>query len=206
MKSRLIRISVVLFFMQFPESPVLSGARKKALDAFMRHAANSLKELKKEAKSGIESELFELMELNLANTPIYFYPRKVMRANPFFVTQGENVSFYRIIQIGGMRRIERKSYINLPVEHIFKGEKMSLDGILTLCHEYAHFPKPKLREFALAHRISLEQAEELLADVLSAKLAVKMGFPKKQVIAHFAGREIVYGALPYREFILRAIG
>jgi hypothetical protein len=188
------------------EKPVLGGKRRKALDSFMQHAAKALEELKKGAKSSISRELFELMELNLANTPIYFYPRRAMRANPFFVTQGENVSYYKIIQIGGMRRIERESFINLPAEHIFSSDKMTLDGILTLSHEYAHFPKPKLSEFARANRISFTQAEELMADVLSAKLAVKMGFSKEQVITHFSGREIVYGAMPYRQFILRAIG
>ncbi|MCX6801698.1 MAG: hypothetical protein NT067_01150 [Candidatus Diapherotrites archaeon] len=171
------------------EKPVLGGKRRKALD-----------------KSSISRELFELMELNLANTPIFFYPRRAMRVSPYSVTQGENVSYYKIIQIGGMRRIERESFINLPAEHIFEGDKMTLGGILTLSHEYAHFPKPKLMEFAVANGISFTQAEELMADVLSAKLAVKMGFSKEQVISHFAGREIVYGSMPFRQFILRAIG
>ncbi len=193
--------------------PVLTKKRRKALDSFLSNAAKALNELKREARTQIVRDMFELMLENVARTPIYFYPSRVLRANYYrkgnrvgvSVTQGENVSYYRVIQIGGLRRVERKSYINLPAGHVFSGDKMTLDGILTLCHEYAHFPKPKLLEFAEKHAMDAGTAEELLADVLSAKLAVKMGFPKREVMAHFAGREIVYGAIPFRDFILRAI-
>lgn len=194
--------------------PVLTKKRRKALDSFLSNAAKALNELKKEARTQVVKDMFELMLENFARTPIYFYPSRVLRAKYYShggrlgvsVTEGENVSYYRIIRIGGLRHVERKSYINLPAGHVFSGDKIRLDGILTLCHEYAHFPKPKLLEFAEAHSISAGIAEELMADVLSAKLAVKMGFPKREVMAHFAGREIVYGKIPFREFILRAIG
>ncbi len=200
--------------MAFFKKPILSNKRKKALDAFLVHAVQALKELEKEARNPLVKSLFEAMAENVARTPIYFYPSKVLRANFYShggrlsvsVTKGENVSIFKIIQIGGRHIIKRESFINLPAAHVFKGEKMTLDGILTLCHEYAHFPKPKILEFAKIHSMSVTQAEELFADVLSAKLAVKMGFPKNEVIRHFSGREIVYGKIPYREFILRAIG
>lgn len=193
--------------------PILTKKRKKALDSFLSNAIKSLKELRKETKSRIVKEMYELMLENVARTPIYFYPSKILRAKFYShggriglgITQGENVSVFKIIQIGGMKKIVRKSFINLPAEHVFKGDKISLAGILTLCHEYAHFPKPKLFEFAEKHNMTPGQAEELLADALSAKLAVKMGFKKEEVIAHFAGREIVYGNIPFKEFILRAI-
>ncbi len=194
--------------------PVLTKKRRKALDSFLSNAAKALNELKKEAKSQVVKDLFDLMLENVARTPIYFYPSRILRASYYrhgerigvSVTQGENVSYYRVIQIGGLRRVERKSYINLPAGHVFSGDKMTLDGILTLSHEYAHFPKPKLLEFAEAHGMDAGTAEELFADVLSAKLAVKLGFSRQQVMAHFAGREIVYGTIPFKEFILRAIG
>ncbi len=199
--------------MGFFSKPVLSKKRRNALDSFVANAAKALKELKKGSK-GVERGLYELMLENVANTPVYFYPKKILRANFYShggragmgITQGENVSFYKIIQIGGMRKITRKSFINLPAEHVFRGDKMTLDGILTICHEYAHFPKPKLAEFAKKNRLGHETAEELLADALSAKLAVKLGFSREQVIRHFAGREIVYGKIPFKQFILRAIG
>lgn len=197
--------------MGFFSKPVLTKKRRKCLNSFLSNAVKALKELKKESKSQVSKELFELMLENLTKTPIYFYPAKALRAKFYSqgkragVTQGENVSFYKIIQIGGVKKISRESFINLPAEHIFHRDKMTLDGILTLCHEYAHFPKPKLKEFAEKNSIHPRQAEELLADALSAKLAVKMGFPKKQVIAHFSGREIVYGKIPFKKFILRAI-
>jgi len=196
------------------EKPILSRKRKKALDSFLANAVKALKELERAAKNSLVKELFEAMAENVARTPIYFYPRKALRANFYSqggrigmsITKGENVSFFKIIQIGGIRRVSRKSFINLPAGHIFSGDKMTMDGILTLCHEYAHFPKPKLARFAEKHSMGTGQAEELFADVLSAKLAVKMGFPKEEIIRHFSGREIVYGSIPFKEFILRAIG
>ncbi|MCD6478507.1 MAG: hypothetical protein J7L44_01320 [Candidatus Diapherotrites archaeon] len=122
------------------------------------------------------------------------------------VVKGENVTLFKIIQIGGKRLIVKKNFINLPAEHIFSGEKLSLDGILTLCHEYAHFPKPMLASFARAIKLNPNQAEELLADMLAAKLAVALGFKKEHVLIHFAGREIVYGGFPYLAYIERAMG
>jgi len=200
--------------MGFFSKPVLTKKRRKALDSFVGNAVKALKELKKQARAKIVKDMFELMLGNVVNTPIYFYPSRFLRAKFYSqggrigaaVTKGENVCYIKVIQIGGWRKIKRESFINLPAEHIFHGDKMTLDGILTLCHEYAHFPKPKLAEFAEQHGMYEEQAEELLADVLSARLAVKLGFPKQEVMTHFSGREIVYGRIPFREFILRAIG
>jgi len=200
--------------MGFFSKPVLTKKRRKTLDSFLSNAGKALKELKKESKTGIGKDMFELMLENVKNTPIHFYPSKILRAQYYTqggrigmsVTQGENISYYRIIQIGGLKRIERKSFINLPAEHVFRGDKMTLDGLLTLCHEYAHFPKPKLMEFANKYKMYPDTAEELMADVLSAKLAVKLGFPKQQVINHFSGREVVYGRMPFKRFILKAIG
>ncbi|GEM_PF-2739514 len=195
------------------EKPIITKKRKKQLDAFLAKAVQSLKELRKEARNPLVKDLFDAMAENVARTPIYFYPARALRASFYSqggrmgmsVTKGENVSVFKIIQIGGMRTIRRESFINLPAEHVFRGEKMTLDGILTLCHEYAHFPKPKLAEFSAKQGMGKGQAEELFADVLSAKLAVKMGFPKKEVLRHFSGREIVYGSIPFREFIVRAV-
>jgi len=198
--------------MAFFSKPVMTKKRRKVLDSFLSNTVKALKEMRKEEKNRIVKDLFDLMTQNVARTPIYFYPRKILRANFYSqggriemgVTQGENVSYFKIIQIGGTTKIERKSFINLPSEHVFDGDKMTLNGLLTLCHEYAHFPKPKLGEFAKKFGLGSTQAEELLADMLSAKLAVKMGFPKKEVVKHFSGREIVYGRFPFKEFISKA--
>ena len=139
--------------MGFFSKPVLTKKRRKTLDSFLANAVKALKELKKSARSRIVKDMYELMLKNVANTPIYFYPSRLLRANFFSfggrtgmsVTKGENVSLYKIIQIGGWRKIVRESFINLPAEHIFSGDKMTLDGILwveggvpymVFCHEW----------------------------------------------------------------------
>ncbi len=193
---------------------ILTKKRKHALDTFRAHAIKALERLQKEARSDLERLLFERMQMNVEYMPIFFYPGGTLRYSlqkfgnkiGVSVIKGENVTLFKIIQIGGKRLIIKKNFINLPAEHIFAGEKLSLDGILTLCHEYAHFPKPMLASFAKAIKLSPGQAEELLADMLAAKLAVALGFKKENVLMHFAGREIVYGSFPYFAYIERAMG
>jgi len=183
------------------------------MDAFRAQAIKALEKLENGSQTKIERFLFAHMRANIERTPIFFYPGGTLRYAVqrigsrvgISVVQGENVTMLRIIQIGGRRIIERKNFINLPAEHIFAGEKLSMDGILTLCHEYAHFPKPKIRAFAQRLGLLPEQAEELLADMLAAKLAIALGFGKQAVLKHFAGREIVYGKFPYFTYIGRAI-
>lgn len=192
--------------------PILTSKRRKSLDSFRAHAVKALKELAKTASDKISREIFEGMVYSVESTPIYFYPRKVLKATflpgtgiPISATMGENVNQIQIIQQGSQQYLIRTNFINLPAEHVFEGEKLSMNGIFTLSHEYAHFPKPLISEFASRHGILHETAEELIADILSAKLAVKLGYPKEHVLEHFAGREIVYGRFPFKKFIENAV-
>lgn len=192
--------------------PILTGKRRKSLDSFRQHAVKALKDLAKNAPDSLSREIFEGMIYSVESTPIYFYPRKVLKATflpgtsiPISATMGENVNQIQIIQQGSHQYLIRTNFINLPAEHVFEGEKLSMNGIFTLSHEYAHFPKPSISEFASKHGILHETAEELIADILSAKLAVKLGYPKEHVLKHFSGREIVYGMFPFRKFIENAV-
>ena len=121
------------------------------------------------------------------------------------MTKGENVKQIRIIQQGNRFLIQSIAHINLPAEHIFSGNRLTLEGVFTLCHEYSHFPKPGVMVFAQHNRMGLEQAEEFLADMLAAKLAKQLGYSKQTILEQLAGREIVYGAIPFKQKILRAI-
>ena len=189
----------------------ISKRRKNALTAFRKDAVNALKYLQKNAKTKLDKHLYELMEGNVRNTPIMFYPRKVLRQNvyrigPYLsssVTMGEHVNSITIKQQGNQVFVLRHHHINFPSEHLFEGDKITINGIFTLAHEYAHFPKPAIGSFAAKNGLTSEQAEELMADMLSAKLAVTLGYPKDRVLEHFAGREIVYGGFPFREWIQR---
>jgi len=192
---------------------ILTKKRVKAVNDFRKRAIQALKELAKKEKDENTRFLYERMIENVENTPVVFYPRKSLRETVFTVggrvfssvTRGENVNVIKIIQRGNQRFILRSNYINLPAEHLFEGNSLTIEGIFTLAHEYAPFPKPALHLFARAHGLRLKQAEELLADMLAAKLAAKMGFKKENILGHFAGREIVYGSFPFYDFIERAV-
>ena len=195
-------------------SRILTKGRKRALDGFRKNAILVLEKLAKNAKDGTTRELYMHMQRNVLRTPIWFYPsasltKKIEISHGMVfasVTKGENVNLIKLIQTPQGSVIVRSNFINLPAEHIFSGDKMSIPGIFTISHEYAHFPKPKINEFAKRLGISGESAEELLADILASKLAVALGYPKEGVLALLSGRQLVYGAFPFEKFILKAIG
>lgn len=187
----------------------MTKKRKDALTLFRRDAVKALHYLQKHAKQKLDRRLYELMEANVRNTPIMFYPRRILRKTSYSigpyvsssVTMGEHVNAIKILQKGSQVFVIRSHYINLPSEHLFEGDKLTIRGIFTLAHEYAHFPKPAIGKFAAKNNLTSGQAEELMADMLAAKLAVTLGYPKERVLQHFAGREIVYGGFPFREWI-----
>ena len=195
--------------MGFFQKPILSRKRTKELDRFRHGAINALNELAKHAPDDKVRHLYNRMAQNVERTPLVFYPRRNLKAKIYrmsgrifgTVTKGEHVNKITIMQKGKDRFVITSDYINLPAEHVFDGEKLSIGGIFTLSHEYAHFPKPDIGSFAAAYGISEGQAEELLADLLAAKLAVKMGYPKANVLHHFRGREVVYGSFPFKKVI-----
>ena len=199
--------------MAFWQKPILTRHRKKALDEFRRKAVAALNDLERRTKNPVVKNLYRQMAVSVSKTPIYFYPRHNLREKIYgtmgrlsvAVTKGENINVIKIVQQGPHKFLVRDNYINLPSEHIFVGDRLSIDGIFTLAHEYAHFQKGLIRPFAQAYGLSLRQAEELMADVLAAKLAVTMGFPRHKVLGHFAGREIVYGGFPFWQFIEKAL-
>ena len=199
--------------MGFFKKPIITKKRKKALDNFRKHAISALKELQKDASDDLSKSLYSLMQCNVEKTPIYFFPRRSLRERIFAgggriiasVVKGEHVNQITIYQRGSQRFMVKSDFINMPAEHVFEGDKLTIDGIFTLAHEYGHFSKPAIAGFAAHYSLGSEQAEELLADVLSAKLSVKMGYPKEHVLGHFAGRGIVYGSFPFRKTILKAV-
>lgn len=199
--------------MGFFQKPVLTKKRRKELDRFRSAAIKALSELAKRAPNDEVRQLYERMAHNVEKTPLVFYPRRNLKEKIFrlrgrifgTVTKGEHVNRITIVQQGMHRFVIMSDYINLPAEHVFDGEKLSISGIFTLSHEYAHFPKPQIASFASAYSLGAGQAEELLADLLAAKLAVKMGYPKEHVLKHFRGRGVVYGTFPFEKFIKEAV-
>lgn len=192
---------------------ILNDKRRDAVTAFRKKAIATLEELARESKSEIDKELYYHMIENVKNNPLVFYPRKnikeeIVNYGPFqsvSVTKGEHVNAYTQITQGSKQYVVKSDYINLPAEHVFHGDKMTVDGVFTIAHEYAHFPKPVLGPFAQRYRLNHEQAEELAADILSAKLAAKLGFSEEQIMPHFYGREIVYGSFPFMAWIKKVV-
>ncbi len=192
---------------------ILSEERKKALNEFRKQAVKALEELEKSAKDEFEKGIYSAMSDSIRQTPIYFFPRKSLResihkfAGMVFgsVVKGENVKSIRIVQQGKRFFIQSLAHINLPAEHVFEGSNLTIAGIFTLCHEYAHFPKPGVSSFAFHNNLSLEQAEELLSDVLAAKLAKKIGYSRQTILEQISGREIVYGSIPFKKMVLKAL-
>ena len=199
--------------MFFFKKKILTKERIKAVNDFRKTAVKALKELEKSTKDQASKVVYKRMLRNVQTTPVYFYPRRNMKETVFkagnrifsSVVKGEHVNVIKILQKGSQRFLLKSDFINLPAEHMFDGDKMTIEGIFTLSHEYAHFPKPALGRFAKANKITFTQAEELMADTLSAKLAVKMGYPKEFVLGHFYGRELVYGKIPFKRFIWNAV-
>jgi len=192
---------------------IITKRRKHALDNFRKKAFLAVKELEKNTKNETLKHVYSRFADSIANTPILFYPRHTLRTTVYniggrlgmSVVRGEHVNSIKVVQKGRERFLIKSDYINLPAEHIFNGDELSIQGIFTLCHEYGHFPKPGLLEFAQSLGLNLEQAEELTADILAAKVAVKLGYPKENVLGHFRGREVVYGDKPFQEYILKSV-
>ncbi len=200
--------------MGFFKKRILSKKRKKAIDEFRKNAVRALEELKRDSKDSLSRQIYSKMIHNVEHTTIKFFPRRSLRETIFggggrifaSVVKGEHVNQIKIYQKGNQMFVVKSDFINLPAGHVFNKDRLTIDGIFTLSHEYAHFPKPALVGFAKANAMSYDQAEELFADMLSAKLAVKLGYPKDKILNHFSGRGIVYGRVPFRAFILKAIG
>lgn len=201
--------------MGFWQKPIITRKRKKQLDIFRKAALWALDDLAKKAPNEDVRFLYERMAHNVKNTRIVFHDRKNLKEKIFrfggrivgkSVTKGEHVNTVTIQQMGDQKFMIKDDYINLPAHHVFDGEKLSIDGIFTLAHEYGHFPKGENAEsFAVAYGLSESQSEELLADLLSAKLAARMGYPKDRILHHFRGREAVYGGYPFKEMIRKAV-
>ena len=192
---------------------MLSKKRVHSLTEFRKMAVQALGYLINHAKSDYEKGLYILMKQNVHETKLIFHAghslsgmaKRVGNSLVYGVTKGEHVNQIQLVQKGKSVFLIRNHYINLPADHIFDGERLSFQGLITLSHEYAHFPKRNLRGFANHFGVDMEQSEELIADMLAARLAKTLGFKEHDIIRHFDGREIVYLGFPLREFIKRAV-
>lgn len=175
----------------------LNKARIKELKNFSGSTLKAINSSKQEATSRHEAEVWERMGEEVRKTPFAFYDRPVLRASGkkwgtaevYSTTLGEHVRELKVDELG---RMAIKNYINLPAKLVFKGDKISFKGAMTMWHELAHFPKGRFNSFLVRMGIPGNVAEEASADFLAAKIATKHGIPPKAILWEARGRMGVY--------------
>ncbi len=198
--------------MGFFEKPVLTKKRRGQLDKFRENAVKAIEEMIKEEKNETIRNALDTALSNVENTPLKFYPRRSLRSAIYStrgrvfgsMLKGLSVNRIAVMQKGPKMFVIRSRHIELPAEHLFEGDRLTLDGVHTLMHEYCHSVR-NVSEFAEKLKLSPEQAEELIADLLSARIAVKMGIERETVYGFYGGRGMVYGGFPFHEMLKRAL-
>ena len=173
----------------------------------------SVKEMIKHEKNPTLKTAYERALTNLETVPINFYPkdnlsRTVFQIGKQFITSevlGQHKQGMKVIKEGGLLKvIPEGRLIELPADHFFNGNKPTWDGMKTLIHELCHDPSRNVFEFSKEVHLTPTQTEELIADLMSAKIAIKMGFSREKVLSLYYGREAVYGKFPFRELLEKA--
>jgi hypothetical protein len=191
---------------------ILTKERVKEIEKLRKKAKEALKELIKETKNKEIKEWYKQVLYNIENIPVGFFPRKVLSAriakigNRLIgsIIKGQQVSSIQVMQIGKNIVVKGSRWIELPADLVFKGNHITMEGIMTLMHEYSHFPR-KTSGFAKAMGLSHRHAEELIADLVSAKVARKMGLPKEEIKLIGLERVGYYGRFPFKELFEKAI-
>ncbi len=148
--------------------------------------------LKNPKLSGAQRAAWETMQRNVGQVAIGVNPSQ----DALFEGTGYKVEGEHVVQsVVGKGLVE---YISLPKDFIFRDGRLTLEGMTTLFHEWAHNPlrfgnvqDPQAREFM----------EEQLADALAVNLAMKMKFPPKAIFEHIVGRLPFIGLGPYRRYL-----
>ncbi len=178
---------------------LLSSQRRNALNNLQQYVVLAVKELREQAPPNLKG-LYEGLLNSIRNTKIYFYDRQELARQGGFATMGEHQELMEIRR-GGFKgnqiTIKRgPEIINIPTHYFFYGDKITASGLITLLHEWGHFKK-NIDPFAIQVGLPRKPAEEFLADILSAKVATKMGFKKEYVMQHYVGRIPLFA--PFRE-------
>lgn len=136
---------------------------------------------------------------NLNHVPINFKPGSNLSSDGLSVVFGENE---KIMQNGVL-----KSAIRIPKEHLFDSEgRIRLDGGLTLLHEMSHVVLPFSAKLFTA-RVGLipHHADELFADLLSARIAKEIGYRKEVVASHLVRRRSYFGGFPIERLAIDGV-
>ncbi|MFH1663759.1 MAG: hypothetical protein ABH986_03035 [archaeon] len=191
----------------------MSRERVRTLNYFRKKMQAAVQEMIKHENNSVLREAFERALTNLETVPINFYPkdslsRTVFQIGKHFIASevlGEHKQNIRLVRQGGLLKVVPEGrLIEIPADHFFHGNIPSWEGMKTLMHEICHDPTRNVFEFSREIHLTPNQAEELIADLMSAKIAVRMGFPREKVLSLYHGREGIYGRFPYRKAIEKA--
>ncbi|MBU2477212.1 hypothetical protein KKG83_07110, partial [Candidatus Micrarchaeota archaeon] len=145
--------------------------------------------------------------------PINFYPkdnlmRTVFKIGEHFIASevlGEHKQNLKFVRQGNIIKVVPDAeIIEIPAQLFFHGDKVTWKGLQTLIHELCHDPMRDPFEFSKLG-LNRTQREEWVTDLLSARIAVKMGYPRKRILELFRGREGVYGKFPYKKALEKAV-
>ncbi len=192
---------------------VLNKERVRSLNYFRGRMKKAVQEMIKIEKNPTLKAAYERALTNLETVPIKFYPkdtlmRAVFKIGKHFVASevlGQHEQKIRIKREGGIIKVVPDGrLIELPADHFFHGDKLNWKGVHTLMHEICHDPTRNVFDFSREAQLTPNQTEELIADLMSAKIAIKMGFKRESVLGLYHGREAIYGRFPFREYLERA--
>jgi hypothetical protein len=192
---------------------ILNKERIRNLNFFRKKMQKAIKEMIKLEKNETLKAAYERALINLETVPINFYPKKTLMSTVFRIGKhiisseilGEHKQNFQVIRKGKeFIVIPEGRVIDLPAEHFFHGNELEWKGVHTLMHEICHDPLRNVFEFSQQIHLNANQTEELIADLMSAKIAIKMGFSREKVLALYHGRESVYGRFPFREMLEKA--
>ena len=120
------------------------------------------------------------------------------------ITQAEHKQDIKIVREGNLVKvIPEREIIEMPLELLFRGDKVTWKGLHTLIHEMSHDP---LRDASELKKLGLDrtQREEFVTDLLSARIAIKMDYPRENIYELYKGRESVYGRFPFMKALEKA--
>ncbi len=194
---------------------ILNKNRIKSLNFFRTKMKKAVQEMIKHESNSALKTAYEKVLINLENVPINFYPknslmRTVFKIGEHFIASeilGEHKQNLKIIKKNGkvVGVVPEGRLIEIPAGHFFHGDKASWKGVHTLMHELCHNPSRNVFEFSKEIHLNPTQTEELIADLLSARIAIKMGFPRKRIYELYKGRQSVYGRFPFRKALEKAV-
>lgn len=168
------------------------------LTLFLNNARSVCQAMSKNTKYPGLRIIYSRILNNLNSVPVNVKPGLFLNSSESGITFGENE---KVFKDGTL-----KSAIRMPHDHLFDfNGKIRLDGGLTLLHEMSHVVLPEhAKTFTARIGLPINHADELFADLLSARVANEMGY-KKEVVASHLVRRRSYFKYPIDKLALEGI-